>query len=250
MKKPEFTIHILWGGRPHCGFSPEVPGNWPADHRWVGPEEADKANCHGCVTKEILHHRQAVITGSHVVYKSGKHGEAYINKDALYLSPRDTSRICQMIAEEFADEGIEVVVGPAVGGVALSQWLAHHLSELTGREIAAVFADKEGEGFAIKRGYGAAVKDKKVLVIEDILTTGGSASETAKAVRESGGEVVAIAAICNRGNVTAENLGVPKLVSLIDVQLDMWDEDQCLLCRDRVPINTEVGHGAKFLASR
>ena len=70
----------------------------------------------------------AIITGSHVVYTSGRHGTAYVNKDALYLHPRLTERLCGVMAGDYAADAIAVVAGPTVGGVILSQWVAWHLT--------------------------------------------------------------------------------------------------------------------------
>jgi orotate phosphoribosyltransferase len=70
----------------------------------------------------IFEDSQAIITGSHIVYTSGKHGEAYVNKDAVYPHTARVSRLCSFIAEDFEDVEIDAVVGPVVGGVALAQW--------------------------------------------------------------------------------------------------------------------------------
>ncbi len=199
---------------------------------------------------EILAKRKAIITDSHIVYKSGKHGSAYVNKDAIFPFTDDTSAICWAIAQNFTEEDkIDFVIGPVVGGAILSQWVARHLSALLW-EVASVFADKEGDGFVIKRGYDLFVRGKRGVVIEDVLNTGGSARQTVQVVRQNGGEVVAVAAICNRGGVTAEILEVPRLVSLLDIKLDMWEESACPLCASGVEINTQVGHGNEFLARR
>ncbi|KKU86195.1 MAG: Orotate phosphoribosyltransferase [Parcubacteria group bacterium GW2011_GWA2_47_9] len=124
---------------------------------------------------QILGKVGAVITNSHIVYASGKHGEAYVNKDAVYPHTKETSRLCRAIAEQFADDGVETVVAPAIGGVILSQWTAYHLSEITEREVFGVYAEKAegGDAFVIKRGYDKVVAGKNVLVVEDVLTTGG-----------------------------------------------------------------------------
>ncbi len=90
---------------------------------------------------------------------------------------------------------------------------------------------------------------KKVLVVEDILTTGGSVKKVVEATRAIGSTVIGVGALCNRGGVTAKELGeVPQLFALINVQLDAWDEKACPLCAKKIPINTEVGKGQEFLA--
>jgi orotate phosphoribosyltransferase len=94
---------------------------------------------------DILERCGAVITGSHIVYTSGKHGSAYVNKDAVYPHTAETSLLCHAIAEQFADDDAEVVIGPAIGGVILAQWTAHHLSEITGRDVLGVYAEHEAK---------------------------------------------------------------------------------------------------------
>jgi orotate phosphoribosyltransferase len=101
----------------------------------------------------------------------------------------------------------------------------------------------------LKRGYGKVVKGKRVLVLDDILTTGTSARRTVAAVRDDGGFVVGVGCICNRsgGAVTADTLDVPQLQALLDLDLVTYAEDDCPLCRGNVPVNVEVGHGKEFL---
>lgn len=242
---------------------------------------------------QVLGKVGAVITDSHVVYTSGKHGTAYVNKDAIYPHTAETSRLCRAIAERFADDSVETVIAPAVGGVVLSQWTAHHLTELTGREVFGVYAEKlemslisvdkrnylqvelterrrydedfnllgivelhSGEQlvkragtFTIGRGYDKFISGKNVLVVEDVLTTGSTAKKVVEAVRTAGGNIVGLGVLCNRGGITTRDVGdVPKLVTLVNVKLDAWDEKDCPLCRQGVPVNTDVGKGREFLA--
>ncbi|MFA5062139.1 MAG: phosphoribosyltransferase family protein [Patescibacteria group bacterium] len=193
----------------------------------------------------------AIITGTHVVYKSHKHGSTYVNKDAIYPHTRAISVLCRRIANDCAltKAGIEVVVGPAMGGIILSQWVAHHLSTFGTDEVLAVYAEKNGDDFIIKRGQDKLLKDKRVVVVEDVLTTGGSVKKVVQAVRDCGGHVDCVFALCNRGGVTASMIDAPILCSLVNVTMDAFDPADCPLCRGHVPINTEVGHGAEFLVA-
>ena len=211
----------------------------------------------------------AVIVDSHIVYTSEKHGKAYINKDALYPHTDETSRLCYTIAERFKDDYVEVVIAPAIGGVILSQWTAHHLTEMKGYElygssisflvanyssyeILGVYAEKaENNTFIIKRGYDKLITGKNVLVVEDVLTTGGSAKKVIEATRAIGGNVVGLGVLCNRGGITPQDVAnVPKLIALVNIKLDAWDEADCPLCAQNVPINTDVGKGREFLARK
>ena len=191
----------------------------------------------------------AIITDSHLVYTSGKHGSIYINKDALYPHTQETSTLCRVIAEHFSKDTVDIVLAPALGGIILSQWTAHHLSEIRSHEVLGIFAEKADDGFIIKRGYDKLLAGKKVLILEDILTTGGSVKKVVSLARSLNAEIVGVGALCNRGGITAQDLGnVPKLFSLVSMRLDAWDEADCPLCKERIPVSTSVGKGKEFLA--
>jgi orotate phosphoribosyltransferase len=208
----------------------------------------------GATVLDTLAQVGALITGDHIVYTSGRHGSSYVNKDALYPHTAATSGVCAQIARHFAAAGPEVVAGPTVGGVIMAQWAAHHLEGLLGREVLAVYAEEQeaddGKRRIFRRGYDQLVAGRRVLVVEDILTTGGSARMVVQAVEQAGGTVVGVAALCNRGGVSAAQLGAPALYSLASVPLESWAADACPLCRDGVPINTRLGKGAAFLQAR
>ena len=192
------------------------------------------------------------ITGSHIVYTSGKHGEAYLNKDAIYPHTKEISKICLEIAKKFKGKKIEVVAAPALGGIILSQWTAYHLSRLTKRQILGVYTEKtEDKNQIFTRGYDALVKGKKVLIVEDITTTGGSVKKVIDSVKNAGGKVVAVCVIANRDpvNINSKTIGAP-FYPLAEIKMQAWDEKECPLCRKNVPINTTVGKGREFLASR
>ncbi|MFA6161326.1 MAG: phosphoribosyltransferase family protein [Patescibacteria group bacterium] len=237
----------------------------------------------------------AVITDSHIVYTSGRHGTAYVNKDAIYPYTRRTSKLCRETAEFFAEQNVEVVVAPAVGGVILSQWTAFHLSEIYDRDVLAVYAERDEEslfkaddksryeldvtmidpsvgriryktgmlksddevvikhpGFVIKRGYDKLVAGKRVLAVEDVATTGGSIKKVIEVTRRCKGNVIGAALLCNRGNVTPNDIGDPPILhALLNVKFDSWSEEECREtgpCSRGVNINTAVGKGKDFLA--
>ncbi len=201
----------------------------------------------------LLAQAGALITNDHLVYTSGRHGASYVNKDALYPHTAATSAVCARFAEHFAGAQVDVVAGPTVGGVILAQWTAHHLSAATGREVLAVFAEEEPgpeKRRAFRRGYDALVAGKRVLVVEDILTTGGSIRLVIEAVAAAGGHVVGAGALVNRGGITAAQIGAPELYCLATSPLESFAAEECPLCAAGVPVNTTVGKGAAFLAAQ
>ena len=200
----------------------------------------------------ILKKVGAVITDSHFVGTSGKHFATYINKDALYPHTNDTSVICEMFARLCKDLDINTVVGPALGGIILSTWTAHHLSQIKDKEIFAVYTEKTPEGGMIfTRGYDKFIIAKKVLVVEDLTTTGGSAKKVVDAVRAIGGEVAGVCVMVNKNpkEVTAEYFGA-SFFPLDVLEVPVYDEANCPLCKTGIPVNTTIGHGKKYLQAK
>ncbi len=201
---------------------------------------------------DILKKVGAFMTEGHFVGTSGIHINTYINKDALYTHPKETSRVCELMAEKVKGINIDVVVGPAMGGIILSQWTAYHLSNIKKKEILAVYTEKNKEGAqTFTRGYDKIVSGKNILIVEDAPTTGGSAKKVVEIVGVAGGKVVAVSVMVNKNKkeVTSEFFGVP-LFPLAEVEMQSYEAEDCLMCKNGVPINTTVGHGKKFLESK
>jgi len=202
---------------------------------------------------EILAKVGAVITDSHIVYTSGEHGTAYVNKDAVYPELVESDQLARAMAEQFVRDDVEVVIGPAIGGALFARDVARELMCLTDRIVKPVYAEKAetGDAFVIRRGYGKIVAGKNVLVVEDVLTTGGSAKKVIEATRSLGANVIGLGVLCNRGGILPEDVAnPPKLFALVNVKLDAWEEADCPLCKQDVPINTDVGKGRQYLAGK
>lgn len=199
----------------------------------------------------ILERVGAIKLNDHFVGTSGRHLEGYINKDMLYPHTAETSRICELFAEQFKDTAIDVIAAPAMGGVILSTWTAHHLSRIQGKEVLSVYAEKVNSELTFTRGYDAFVKGKNVLVIEDLTTTGGSLKKSIDVVVLAGGTVVAACTMVNKdpAMVTSELFGAP-FTALAELVVKSYSEEECPLCKNSIPINTTVGHGKKFLEAK
>lgn len=200
---------------------------------------------------EILKKVGAVLTDDHFVGTSGRHFDTYINKDALFPYTKETSEIGRLFAEKYKDEDIEVVATPAMGGIILSQWTAYHLSEVKGKEILSVYAEKKDGVLQYTRGYDAFVRGKKVLVIEDFATTGGSLKQVVDCTIDVGGIVVAACVMVNKDpdNINSETLGFP-FSSLAVLKVENYDTTECPLCKNNISVNKQIGHGKKFLESK
>ncbi len=198
----------------------------------------------------IFEETGAILEG-HFVYTSSKHGKVYVNKDFLYMFVLKVKLLCEIIAEHFKDKNIELVAGPAIGGVALTQWTAFALTQFTDKEILAVYSEDGLNNTKIfKRGYDKHVKGKGALVVEDITTTGGSVKKTVEAVKALGGIVMGVGLLWNRGAITSQDLGVPEVFSLVNVTFEAFDEKECPLCAQNIPINTNVGKGREYLIQK
>ena len=200
---------------------------------------------------EMLKSVGAIIEG-HFIGNSGRHLSTYVNKDAFLPRTDIVSSLGRKIAEVNADRNIDIVAGPAVGGIPLSQWTAHHLSELTGKRVLAVFTEKTPEnGQVLKRGYDKIVQGKRVLAVEDTVTTGASVKKTIDALKSAGGDVIELTLIVNRDpeKVNESTLGV-HLSSLVEIPLQSFAENEVPDWLQKIPVSTEYGHGAKYLKEK
>ncbi|MBE3558295.1 MAG: phosphoribosyltransferase [Ktedonobacteraceae bacterium] len=197
----------------------------------------------------------AIVSDSHFVYTSGRHSSVYVNKDALYMHTRVISALCELMARPYNADQVDVVVAPVLGGIVLSQWVAHHLNaRRTAGETLAVYAEKGADGsdkqFFFGRGYAEQIPGRRVLVVEDLLTTGGSVRQVVELVRSLGGNVVGVSVLCNRGNVRSEAVGGVPIHALITLDLATYAPQDCPFCKQGVPVNTQLGKGRAFLAQQ
>ena len=199
---------------------------------------------------EILKHVGAILDHDHFVGTSGAHFDTYINKDALYPHIAEVSSVGNAFAEAHKHLPIDIVAGPALGGIILSQWTAYHLSQLTGRKILSIYAEKKDDTLKLTRGYDKLVKEKNVLVVEDLTSTGGSLKQVIEAVQTCGGTVIAASVMVNKNpDLTSETFAVP-FTPLDEINVTLYKENDCVLCKNNTPINTTIGHGNAFLASK
>jgi len=197
---------------------------------------------------KLLKDSGAVLEG-HFIGTSGRHLHGYLNKDAFLPHTGVVSKLARKFAELNKDLNIEVVISPAVAGIPFSQWTAHHLSEMTGKEVLSLFTEKTSDNNQIfKRGYDKLVKGKRVLIVEDTVATGGSVQKVVKAVEEARGKIVQISIVVNRDpeNVNEKTFGYP-LSALCVIPMPSFAENEVPDWLKTMPIRTEVGHGTKYL---
>ncbi len=188
---------------------------------------------------DMLSTHGAVLRDKHFVYKSGMHGPHYINMDVVLPQVDLMMLVCTALADEFAH--IDTVVGAATGAIPLTTLTALSVG------CNAVWADKVGDDFAFERaGFAEQLEGKQVLVVEDLLNTGDTVKKVVAQARQHGAEVVGVSVVCNRGSQTAESLDVPRLSALASVNFQAFEPDHCPQCIMRVPIVTDIGHGAQY----
>ena len=178
---------------------------------------------------ETLRASQALKQG-HFLLSSGRHSDKYIEKFDLLRRPAATATVCEQIANSFRDRGIDVVVGPTTGGVILAFEVARQLG------VQAAYAERteSGEsGREFRRGttFGPG---SRVLVVDDILTTGGSLRETLAALRAHPVELTGVAVLVDRSGGTVD-VGVP-IVALATMEVASWEAADCPLCSRGVPL--------------
>jgi orotate phosphoribosyltransferase len=177
------------------------------------------------MTLEIFRQAGAVLDG-HFLLASGLHSSGYFEKFQVLQWPRYTERLCAMIADQFRGAGIEVVAGPTTGGVILAYDVARRL------DVRGIFAERVEGGRAFRRGFKIR-PGERVLVVDDVLTTGGSVREVVDAVRLLEGEVIAVAVLVDRS--TGVDFGAP-LYSLLRLSFPTYPPDQCPLCARGLPL--------------
>jgi orotate phosphoribosyltransferase len=200
-------------------------------------------------SRTILEKAGALVEG-HFVLSSGWHSPFYVDKRRFSLRPRFLNALSLQLETIFHAENVEMVIGPERGGVLPAFDLARLLS-MQGRDVMCGYAEKREGGFVLPSDYAIEAMGRRILMIEDVLTTGASIRDAIIPVRQAGGIIIGVAALCNRSpwEVTAESLGVSELHALLNIKLESWMasyDDPCPLCASGVPINVNLGYGELF----
>lgn len=163
----------------------------------------------------------ALLTG-HFLLSSGLHSEQYLQSALVLQQPEIATELCAALAENFKDAAIEVVIAPALGGVFVSHETARALG------VRAIFAERVNGELTLRRGF-TIKPGERVLVVEDVITTGKSTKETITVVRNAGGVVIAAAALIDRSGGKAD-IGVP-YKSLVTLTVPAYTPETCPLCK-------------------
>lgn len=159
----------------------------------------------------------------HFLLTSGLHSKQYVQCALVLQYPDYTEELCKMLAKQMADMQIDVVVGPAMGGVTLAYEMGRQL------KVRALFAERENGNMALRRGFNIK-PGEKVLVVEDVVTTGGSVKEVIELLSQQGGQVVAVGSLVDRSAGKAD-FGVP-FYSLYKLEIPTFKPEECPMCMD------------------
>lgn len=178
----------------------------------------------------------ALLDG-HFLLASGNHSRRYLQSAKVLEYPKKASLLTDALAKMIRNNGIEVdtVCAPALGGVLAGYELARSL------DVRSIFVEKKESGMELRRGFEV-TEGERIIICEDIITTGGSALKAAQAIEKLGGKVVAFASLANRGlckRVGGDNVaktecklpnGIP-LFSLDDFTFEMYSPEECPMCK-------------------
>lgn len=185
---------------------------------------------------DLLVKTGAIMTG-HFHLTGGDHSPHYIEKFRVLQHPEMTEKLCKAMAERFKDAQIETVVGPVTGGIIL----AHETGKALGTR--AIFTERVDGAMTFRRGF-TLHEGERVLIVEDVVTTGGSVREVIDVVKKFGGVPVAVAMLVDRSGGKATFDDVPSF-ALLHMDVETYAPEDCPLCKDGVPLTKRGSTGKK-----
>ena len=175
---------------------------------------------------EIFKKTGALLQG-HFLLTSGRHSNMYFQCAKVLQYPEYTEQVCKIIADHFKDYNIDTVISPAMGGIIVGQEVARQLNKRS------IFAEREDKKLTLRRGF-TINQGEKILICEDVVTTGGSVYEVIDIVNEQGGEVVGVGFIVDRSNGKV-NFGYPQK-STMKMEVISYLPEECPLCKENIPL--------------
>lgn len=180
--------------------------------------------------------KTGAIMDGHFLLTSGLHSPHYVEKFNVLQHPAYTAQLCAAMAEKFKDAQIETVVGPVTGGILL----AHETGKSLGTR--AIFTERVDGKMRFRRGFSLRAGER-VLIVEDIVTTGGSIKEVIEVVKAAGAVPVAVSMLVDRSGGKADFGDVPS-TALLTMDVETYAPETCPLCAKGVPM-TKRGRTGK-----
>lgn len=163
----------------------------------------------------------------HFKLSSGLHSEYYLQCALVLADPKTAAKLCKKLADKFRGKKIDTVIGPAIGGITVAYEVARSLG------AKGIFSEREEGKMTLRRGFKLE-RGEKVLAIEDVTTTGGSAKEVVELAKSRGAKVVGVGAIIDRSGGKAK-FGVP-FKALAELDIKTFQPQDCPLCKAGKPI--------------
>jgi len=172
--------------------------------------------------KILAHFRQtnALLEG-HFILSSGLHSPNYLQCALALQYPFDAAKFGRAIAEHYKNELVETVASPAIGGLVIGYEVAKALN------VRFIWTERENGAMTVRRGFSIK-ENEKILVVEDVITTGGSTRECIAALEKRGGKIVGAASIIDRSGGAAD-VGVPR-IALVSLEVPSYEKKDCPLC--------------------
>ncbi|MGB4503467.1 MAG: orotate phosphoribosyltransferase [Syntrophaceticus sp.] len=174
----------------------------------------------------LFKERGALLEG-HFCLTSGLHSNRYIQCAQVLQYPDISALLGEELAAYFSELDIDLVVGPAIGGIVVAQEVGRALG------VRAIFSEREQGKMTLRRGFQIK-KGERVVVVEDVVTTGGSTKEVIEMVKEHGGVVVGVGSLVDRHSGELD-FGMP-FYPLLKLDIETYSPDDCPLCKDGLPI--------------
>lgn len=174
---------------------------------------------------QALKDAKAILSG-HFALTSGRHSDTYVQCARILEDPALTTRLAQAAATRLADREIDLVAAPAVGGIIIGFAVAQALG------VKFIFTEREQGTMVFRRSFEVPA-GARVLVVEDVVTTGGSVAEVIELVRAAGGEIAGVVSIIDRGG---DKAFAEELTPLLRLEVESWEPQNCHLCADEVPL--------------
>lgn len=176
---------------------------------------------------EIFEKTGGLLKG-HFLLTSGRHSNQYMQCAKLFAYPKYSELLCSELAKKLSVLDIDCVASPAVGGIIMGYAVAKHLGKRN------IFAERENGIMTLRRGFEIA-KGEKFVVVEDVVTTGGSVKEVINLINEHGGQVVGVASIVDRSNGKVE-FGAP-FFNLLSMDITSYSPEECPICKQaKIPL--------------
>lgn len=170
----------------------------------------------------------ALLEG-HFRLTSGRHSNTYFQCAKVLQYPEHLSTVCSRIAGHFRDSGVETVVSPAIGGIVVGTEVGRQLGVKT------IFAERKEGKMTIRRGFSLE-KGERVVVIEDVITTGGSVAEVIELINTAGASLVGVGSVVDRSNGKVKLAG--NQYSVLAMEVISFDPEECPLCKAGLPVET------------